>query len=93
MLFFCVLKISKSAAEKEGDPGIIVFFSSNETIHEALGLPAVNDIDGLNQGRLNTFYVSTLQIHFQGTLLYNRNKSFLGGLTVSSDNVLVKNAC
>ena len=57
MSFFCVLKISKSATVKEGDPGIIVLPGSNEAIHEALGLPAVENIQGLQQGRLNTFYV------------------------------------
>ena len=42
--FFCVLKISKSATDKEGDPGIIVLPGRNEAIHEALRLPAVRDI-------------------------------------------------
>ncbi len=33
------------------DPGFFILFSSNDTIHEAMALPAVLGIEGLEKGK------------------------------------------
>ena len=37
----------------EGDPGILIYLSSEDEIHDILGLPAVRNIPNLTIGKVN----------------------------------------
>ena len=45
------------------DPGLIFLFSDDDDIHQVLGLPAVQNIQGLTQGKEKHLYTRITDVH------------------------------